>query len=57
MEKLKITIEVTGGRWLVNGKSLYECSEMEKEILNSFFKEFKRSKNGNEILNNMINDI
>jgi len=40
-EKLKITIELKNGRWLVNKKQLQDCSEWEKDFMNKFFHEVR----------------
>lgn len=37
----KITIELKGCRWLVNGKRMEDCSEWEQNFMNRFFQEFK----------------
>lgn len=34
-------IEITDGRWTVNGKSINELTFFEKTILNNFFQELK----------------
>lgn len=40
MSKLtSITISIVDSRWLVNGKRLKDCSELEKKFLNDFIAE------------------
>lgn len=38
---MKIEIEKINGKWLVNGNQYQQMSELEKELLNTFFKEYK----------------
>lgn len=38
---MKIEIEKIGGKWLVNGNDHSQMSALEKELLNTFFKEYK----------------
>lgn len=40
-ERLKITIELKDGRWLVNEKQIQDCSDWERDFMNRFFQEVK----------------
>lgn len=42
---MKIIIEQVDNRWMVNNKPFAEMSDMEKELLNTFFKEYKKDSN------------
>lgn len=37
----KITIELKGGKWLVNNKLFRDCSDWEKDFMNRFFQEVR----------------
>lgn len=49
---MKISIELKGGRWLVNNKQLSDCSPAEQDFMNRFFQELKES----ELLKNKPNE-
>lgn len=38
---MKIVIEKINGKWYVNGNQYQQMSDLEKELLNTFFKEYK----------------
>lgn len=38
---MRIVIEKKENRWLVNGKRYQDMSDTEKQILNTFFKNYK----------------
>lgn len=53
---MKLTIEKTDNRWLVNGKKWIDMSRAERAVLNTFFKEIKEQYLEDSInnLNNII---
>lgn len=42
-----MTIKLSFGRWTVNGKSLEELNNEERNFMNAFFREVKLGQDGN----------